>query len=208
MHTLWQNQIRGKIWRIVRKLNENLTAQCRTNHGISRKIEIKGSLRQGGVLSVTEFAKMMDNLSQELITKGYGVKYGNCTIPALLLVDDVAILADNEKDMNSMLSTLDEFRKKHRLSLGEKKSQIMIVNKKRERVENREYEIEETDTNTYLGEIITNTNNIEKQIQDKRRKAEAMINNIANIAKDEVFRQMRINVMQEMYEKCLIPGVL
>ena len=55
--------------------------------------------------------------------------------------------------------------------------------------------IEETDSYTYLGEIITNTNNIEKQIQDKRRKAEAMINNITNIAKDEVFRQMRKNVM-------------
>ena len=105
MHTLWQNQIRGKIWRIVRKLNENLTAKCRTNHGLSRKIEIKGSLRQGGVLSVTEFAKVMDNLSQELITKGLGVKYGNCTIPALLLVDDVAILAENERDiMDIMLS--------------------------------------------------------------------------------------------------------
>ena len=60
----------------------------------------------------------------------------------------------------------------------------------------------------YMGEIITNTNNIEKQVQDKRRKAEAMINNIVNIAKDEVFRQMRINVMLEMYEKCLIQGVL
>ena len=209
MYTLWQNQIRGKIWRIVRKLNENLTAQCRTNHGLSRKIEIKGSLRQGGVLSVTEFAKMMDNLSQELITKGYGVKCGNCTIPALLLVDDVAILADNEQDMNSMLSILEEFRKKHRLSLSEKKSQIMIVNKKNQKEwKIGNMNIKETDSYTYLGEIITNTNNIEKQIQDKRRKAEAMINNIVNIAKDEVFRQMRINVMLEMYEKCLIPGVL
>ena len=59
-----------------------------------------------------------------------GVKYGNCTIPALLLVDDVAILADNEQDMGSMLSIREEFRKKHTLSLNEKKSQIMIVNKK------------------------------------------------------------------------------
>ena len=51
--------------------------------------------------------------------------------------------------------------------------------------------IEETDTNTYLEEIITNTNNIEKQIQDKRRKAEAMINYIVNIAIYEVFMQMK-----------------
>ena len=42
------------MWRIVRKLNENLRVQCRTNHGFPRKIE---------------FAKMMDNLGQELSTK-------------------------------------------------------------------------------------------------------------------------------------------
>ena len=33
------------------------------------------------------------------------------TIPALLLVDDVAISADNKQDMDSMLSILEEFRK-------------------------------------------------------------------------------------------------
>ena len=38
------------------EINENLTAQLRTNHGLSRKIEVKKSLGQGGVLSVTEYA--------------------------------------------------------------------------------------------------------------------------------------------------------
>ena len=45
-----------KDWIITKKLNENLTARIQTNHGYTRKVEIKDSIRQGGILSVIQYA--------------------------------------------------------------------------------------------------------------------------------------------------------
>ena len=113
MYILWEKNVTGKLWRIIKKLNEDLTSQCKsTNFGISEKFIITSSLRQGGVLSVTEFAKMMDTLNELLMSKNYGVQYGNEKIPSLLLVDDVAILSETKEEMLQMLNELELFRKK------------------------------------------------------------------------------------------------
>ena len=122
MYIPWEKNVTGKLWRIIKKLNEDLTSQCKsTNFGISEKFIITSSLRQGGVLSVTEFAKMMDTLNELLMSKNYGVQYGNEKIPSLLLVDDVAILSETKEEMLKMLNELELFRKKCKLGLSKKK---------------------------------------------------------------------------------------
>ena len=56
MYALDRSGIKGKDWIITKKLNENLTARIQTNHGYTRKVEIKDSIRQGGILSVIQYA--------------------------------------------------------------------------------------------------------------------------------------------------------
>ena len=112
----------------MKKLNEQLRAKCRTLVGISRKFKNQDSLRQGGVLSVTLFAKLMDSLSEELIKEKAGVYYGGHIIPNLLLVDDADLLADTMEEMEKMHAVLKEFRMKNCISLSEKKCKIMIMN--------------------------------------------------------------------------------
>ena len=48
LYTLHSSGIKGKLWRIIRDLNTNLTAGIRTKHGLTRDIQIKDSIRQGG----------------------------------------------------------------------------------------------------------------------------------------------------------------
>ena len=64
---LWNNKIRGKIWRLIKEINSNLTAKCKGSNTESQQIKRDSNLRQGGVLSVTIFANMMDCLSEGLI---------------------------------------------------------------------------------------------------------------------------------------------
>ena len=52
LYVMHKNGITGKNWRIVKNLNNNLTARIRTNEGLTRKIQIKDSIRPRGVLSV------------------------------------------------------------------------------------------------------------------------------------------------------------
>ncbi len=91
----------------MKKLNENLTASIRTKYGLTRKITIKDSIRQGGVLSVVEYANMMDNIAKELQTRNQGQqKLGNNTITGCLLwMDDVTLFHENPLELQEMLNT-------------------------------------------------------------------------------------------------------
>ena len=49
--------------RMIKNLNSNLTAKIQIRYGLTRKIEIKDSIRQGGVLSVIEYATLIDEIA-------------------------------------------------------------------------------------------------------------------------------------------------
>ena len=66
MYALDSNGVKGKDSTITKKLNDNLTASIKTQHGHSRQIHIKDSIRQGGRLSVFEYANLMDEISKEI----------------------------------------------------------------------------------------------------------------------------------------------
>ena len=188
MYILWKKGIKGKIWRVIKKLNEQLRAKCRTRVEKSREFKIEGSLRQGGVLSVTLFAELMDSLSEELIKETAGVYYGGHIIPNLLLVDDVALLADTMEEMEKIHAVPEEFRMKNCISLSEKKSKIMIIHHDqtdREKVWTVDNtKLEQIENCTYLGEIINEKNNMNAHIENKQRKMEAVGRDMANITKD------------------------
>ena len=111
MYILWNRGIKGKIWRIIGKLNKDLKAKCRT--GVRVFLEKNKDKWQGGVLSVTLFAKVMDTLSKRLVEDGRGPWFGGHLFPSLLLVN-VAILAGSESDMERQLNTVGDFMMENR----------------------------------------------------------------------------------------------
>ena len=67
LYVLANNGIKGKNLEILRKLNSGLSTRIQTKHGMTREIKIKDSIRQGGVLSVIEYATLIDEIAKELI---------------------------------------------------------------------------------------------------------------------------------------------
>ena len=65
MYALDSSGVKSKEWSIAKKLNDNLTASVKTQHGQTRQIHIKDSIRQGGILSVLEYAKVIDEIIKE-----------------------------------------------------------------------------------------------------------------------------------------------
>ena len=49
MYALDSSGVKGKECSITKKLNDNLTASVKTQHGQTRQIHIKNSIRQGNV---------------------------------------------------------------------------------------------------------------------------------------------------------------
>ena len=74
-YLLWKRGIRGKLWRIMHKLNNNQETRVMTKFGLIDTIVIKDSIRQGRPLSGLEFGLLIDELNVELQTTELGVQY-------------------------------------------------------------------------------------------------------------------------------------
>ena len=89
-------------WKLVKEL--------KTKHGNTREIQIKDSIRQGGALSVIQYALLMDEINKEIIKENIAPKL-SCTnepIGCLLWMDDVALISNNPEELQKMLKITNE----------------------------------------------------------------------------------------------------
>ena len=63
--TVWERGLKGKLWRLMKNLNTNLTAIIKTRHGLTEEISRLAGGKQGGKNFGFLFAKMMDVLAEE-----------------------------------------------------------------------------------------------------------------------------------------------
>ena len=54
------------------KREKLVTAKIKTQYGMTRTIKMKDSIRQGGVLSVIEYANLIDEIAKQLQTEKIG----------------------------------------------------------------------------------------------------------------------------------------
>ena len=99
MYILHKEGLKDNHWTIVKRLNENLTARIKTKHVLTRKISIKDSLRQGGVLSVLCYGGQMDEINKEIekLDLTMPIQGTDKKVGCLLWVDDV-LLATTEPE--------------------------------------------------------------------------------------------------------------
>ena len=64
---MYMSGVDGKLWRLMKSMNEGLTAKINTKAGLTREIIRDTGGKQGGKLMVTLFAKMMDNLAEDMM---------------------------------------------------------------------------------------------------------------------------------------------
>ncbi len=123
MYVMYKQGVQDNNWSIVKNLNENFTAKVETKYGKTREIRIKDSIRQGGVLSVVQYALLMDEISKEILTKNAGVKIEeiDTTIGCLLWMDDVLLIAQDPEEMKRMLKTTDHIANIYHIEFGKAK---------------------------------------------------------------------------------------
>ncbi len=93
LYVLNKNGVEGRNLQIIKKMNSELKAKIQTKYGLTREIQIKDSIRQGGVLSVIEYATLIDKISKELQARNLGIPTNeNEKLGCLLWMDDVALI--------------------------------------------------------------------------------------------------------------------
>ena len=143
------------LWKIIKDLNTNLTAKLETKYGLTRKINIKDSIRQGGVLSVIQYALIMDEINKEIQKHKLGPKFDNLqqSTGCLIWMDDVALVSSDTDELQAMLNITHDIASRYHIEFGEAKSKILKIGKGQHQPDmflgNMKLEYTQTHTNTW-----------------------------------------------------------
>ena len=209
MYTLHKRGIKNKLWLIVKRMNSNLKTTIQTKYGPTRKISIKDSIRQGGVLSVILYALLMDEISKEMIEADVGIAIPGTEskVPCLLWMDDVLLIEDGAKKSQGLLDITENTSKKYHVEFGMPKTKYLRTSKKKDQIELKigDRIIEETDQYTYLGEVNNKLMNLKHQIMNIERKVEAAYQTMITVAEDREFRGIKMECVWKLISVCIIP---
>ena len=175
---VWERGLRGKTWRILRNMCNDLHASVKTRFGPTRDFQMEIGGRQGSRITGRLFSKMMDVLSEELQPTGMGFQLSETLgIVILLWVDDVLSFAVGENEQEEILKRVNEFAIKHKLQWGHSKCNVMRVgmhnNHNKKTWNLGSMQIEEASSYRYLGDQITNDGKNMKNIESRKVKTQA-----------------------------------
>jgi len=93
---------------------------------LSESFSINTGVRQGCLLSPVLFALYLNDLAESLPG---GVVVAGTNIKVLLYADDIALIADNQADLQKMINALFNYCQKWSLNVNLQKSKILIFRK-------------------------------------------------------------------------------
>ena len=212
LHVIHEHGFRGKIWRLTKTLNENLTARVKTKAGLSRKIKREKGGKQGGKLMVPMFAKMMDTLPEELENQeGIGIMVENLKLCCLEYVDDVITLAIGYGQQETTLQAVNEFAIKRQLEWGLDKCKVMEIGTHREKQNSWKLGDEiigNCETYRYLGEEISRDGKTKVNLMERFKKVKATVRAIMTSAKTGVMKRVETKVLLKLYDSVILPSFL
>ena len=212
LYVTHKNGLNGKNWRIVKELNSNLTAKIHTHHGDTREIAIRDSIRQGGVLSMVEYANLMDEIAKELNLRQVGNQqiWSNEVNGCLLWMDDVALIHHDKDELQRMLNITDDTAKKYHIQFGREKSQVITVGKTKDQAQFKlgKNTLDNTETYKYLGMTINSKGNLDDHIRKTKGKIEAALQTIFCLAGNDKFNRIEMSAIWQLVHTCILPTLL
>ena len=105
--------VTGRILQCIKGMYSNVSCKIKLRPDISTDwFKVATGLRQGCILSPLCFNAYINDMAVEIQSKCRGVKVGNERVSILMYADDVALMAENEQDLQHMLNILNGWCKK------------------------------------------------------------------------------------------------
>ena len=182
---------------MIKNFNSNLTARIQTRYELTRKIKIKDSIRQGGVLSVIKYATLIDEIAKELKQHNLGyVTKTNITLDSLLWMDDVSLILD----------TANHVANKYHIQFGAAKCKVIKRGKGKTSALTLNGEtLEIVPTYKYLGEIINNKGNLTDHIAEIDKKVRVATDSIIAETGNQEFKGIKMQAIWPMVDAIIIP---
>ena len=112
---LWDCQIRGKMWRLLRSMYRCTSFRVRVGSSLSKEVPSNQGVFQGAVESPTLFDIYVNDLLRELRASKIGLRFGKAWLGALAYAYDIVLLAESMEDLQKLLELSRTYMSKWRL---------------------------------------------------------------------------------------------
>ena len=184
IHILEHLNIDGKDLRIIKNLYWQQTAAIKVGNEIGPYQQITTGVRQGCVLSPHLFS-LYSEIIMRSIEDMPGTLVGGYNINNLRYADDTVLIAESEKDLQSLVDKVRQESALKGLSLNQKKTEVMVISKKITN-QNCKINVEGTVLNQvqsfkYLGTIITAYGRCNVEVKSRIAQAKSAFHRMKSI---------------------------
>jgi hypothetical protein len=144
--------------RIIYQLYKDQVATIRTQDGRNMEAKINKGVRQGCNLSPALFNMYMEEAIKEIEEQGIkGIKVNGEEINMIRFADDIAIVAENEGDLQNSLNTIEKVFQEYNMKVNKKKTKILVCGREKvvADVRLKGERLEQVESFTYLGSTMT-----------------------------------------------------
>jgi hypothetical protein len=186
-YSLIKNGVDGHFYQAVKSLYRNTESCVRLGNHYTDWFGCTSGVKQGDNLSPTLFALFINDLAIQLKDLNNGIEIGSYKLNVLLYADDIALIAQNEAEMDVLLDTVSKWCTKWRLCINPTKSKVIHFRKKQRKRSDHIFKIGEncleySPSYKYLGvlfdEFSTFKNNSENLAKSGGRALGAIISKI------------------------------
>ena len=175
---LYHLGIKGHLWLLLRNLYRNANVRVKWNGNLSDEFTMLQGTKQGAKLSTTLYKCYNNSTLDCLVRSNLGAYIGNIPVAAPTCADDIALLANSQENLQSMLNIIEFCSKKDKVTINPEKSEILPIKVKHlNPMFLNGKEINQTDNLKHLGIVRTskNTLNTEDRLKIARQTIYALL---------------------------------
>ena len=207
LQNLWETGIRGRIFRVISKINEKAIIRIKMNASSTTDEFTTGEiLKQGSVLAANLAALHTDTLSKKFYNRNLGIDYGKTNIPLLLFQDDVVKFDKSPTDLQTSNIILESFQNENRMEFHPTKTMVMTNNPDPPKIILNNLIVPVTNEYKYLGDLIKIDNNLQPLIWERKNIITGTVAELMNILSQT--RQYSIIAAIQYHEGIIIPKLL
>ena len=210
-YRLLSYNIDGKIFKAIKSLYKDTVSTVKINDYITEYLDVLHSVKQGDNLSSTLFNLFINNLVSKIKELHCGIKIGIEQVSILLYADDIVLLSDSEKGLQSMLTYLNKWCMQWCLDINVLKSNIIHFRPKKVPISQFVFKcgtqvIKTIDRYTYLGVILDEHMSFSFCIDSRYTSGSKSLSSI--IGKYNVYGNFTYDMYSQLYDACVIPTML
>ena len=159
------------------------------------------------MLSVIEYATLMDEITKEINKNDMGLELRNGEkLRDLLWMDDVLLIHENTKEAQKMLDVTNHIALKNHIEFGAPKCKVVKIGRgPKTQINLNGAILEEVPAYKYLGNMINSKGNMEAQIETLKGKIHTATQEIMVETGNKEFHGIRMEAVWQLVEATIIP---